>query len=420
VETLGEALGHLRSGKSMGKVAVVLDKQAPVSVAIRPREHFDLAGAKSYLISGGLGGIGQMVARWLVEQGARNLILLSRSGPTGHDAANFLQELEDDGVVVKTPACDVSDAEALQALLEQYLVEMPPIRGCIQASMVLADSLFDNMPFLSWVSSTAPKTNGSWNLHTLLPSDLEFFVSFSSLCGTFGQVGQANYAAGNTFQDALARYRTSLGHRNSYALDLGIVSGIGYLARNEEIAERLLLSGQFLTITPDHLRSLLENCISKKRQPSSPTKIVLEESQILVGLQTPHAKQQRTPLFKHLHLYQDTSRKPITFEAPELVGLKSRFLAAAPLEAALVVAHSLRTKVAHLLSTSAASLTNHDIDIFQPLLNYGVDSLLGVELRNWLAREFAADIPIFEIMGGASAIGIGSSIVKLSKLKGDS
>jgi len=96
-----------------------------------------------------------MVARWLVEQGARNLILLSRSGPTGHDAANFLQELEDDGVVVKTPACDVSDAEALQALLEQYLVEMPPIRGCIQASMVLAVRLQSFRPCREFIIPTS-------------------------------------------------------------------------------------------------------------------------------------------------------------------------------------------------------------------------------------------------------------------------
>ncbi|KAH8597084.1 hypothetical protein B0O99DRAFT_85676 [Bisporella sp. PMI_857] len=426
VSEIEKAFGQLQNKRKQSKVAVILKEEALVPVAMQPKEAISFEKDNTYLIAGGLGGIGQMVARWMVGRGVQYLILLSRSGSEGHDVTDFLRELEYDGVTVKTPSCDISDKAKLKTLLEQYATEMPPIKGCVQASMILEDSLFENMSFSSWRSTTSPKIDGSWNLHTMLPHDLDFFILLSSLCGIFGQVGQANYAAGNTFQDALARFRTSLGYRNSFSLDLGIVSDAGWLARNNDVTERLMATRKFDKIEKAYLYRLLDSCCLAKPQSAVSKNMTVGRSQILVGLKALQVTEQEIneerlpPLFNHLYLEQKSSEvaSPPT-QAPDLMDLRSRFIAASPQDAALLVAQALRTKLALVLSFSSTSLTNHDIDIFQPLLKYGVDSLLGVELRNWVSREFAADIAVFEIMGGASSLQIGNSVVTSSRLRDD-
>lgn len=92
----------------------------------------------TYLIAGGLGGIGQTIARWLVRRGAKNLLLLSRSGPDGKvGAMALLREMQEKRIRVECPVCDITDARALQRVLRQHSETMPPIKGCFQASMVL-------------------------------------------------------------------------------------------------------------------------------------------------------------------------------------------------------------------------------------------------------------------------------------------
>jgi hypothetical protein len=284
------------------------------------------------------------------------------------------------------------------------------------------------MTFAAWKSATKPKFEGSWNLHELLPPDLDFFILLSSLCGIIGQIGQANYAAGDTFEDTLARWHTSRGYRNSFSIDLGIVSDAGYFAKNEEIEEKLMNSGQFFKISRDELHHLLDRCccVNTETAPVASNKRMTEKSQILVRLKPPRinleGRQRLAPLFVRLR-NEETSESvaiadPSPSKIPDLMNLKSRFLdASSPTDAALVVAYALRAKLARSLSTSSTSLLNHDIDIYKALLTYGVDSLLAVEVRNWLRREFAADVAAFEIIGGAIYIDIAQSVVSNSKFE---
>ena len=142
--------------------------------------HFDIAAI--YLIAGGLGGLGRSIARCIVAQGARNLVLLSRTGPRTKDAIQLVAELRNMGVHVETPASDVSNASSLEAILEQRTGAMPRIKGCIQAKVVLKvqlnpystarllttiqDALFNNMSFENWTIGIQHKVSGPWNLHT--------------------------------------------------------------------------------------------------------------------------------------------------------------------------------------------------------------------------------------------------------------
>jgi len=189
-----EAFRHLRQGDNVGKV--VLDVSRP------------LDPDATVLITGGLGGLGALVARHLVERhGVRHLLLASRSGPAAAGAA----ELERAGARVTVAACDVADREQLARLLDS-ISERHPLGAVIHAAGVLDDGLVESIRPGQVDRVFAPKVDGAWNLHELTERlDLSHFVLFSSIAGVLGTAGQANYAAANAFLDALAHQRRAAG-----------------------------------------------------------------------------------------------------------------------------------------------------------------------------------------------------------------
>ena len=119
----------------------------------------------SYLIAGGLGGLGRSAAQWMARRGAKHLILLSRSGTRAEAAQNLVANLRAMGVEVATPQCDVASSDSLSTTLMECGSFMPPIKGCLQATMVLRDAIFDNMSFEAWTASIRSKVDSSRNLH---------------------------------------------------------------------------------------------------------------------------------------------------------------------------------------------------------------------------------------------------------------
>jgi NADPH:quinone reductase-like Zn-dependent oxidoreductase len=132
-----DAFRHLMSGKSTGKLVLKVNPQDVVRAYTVQNSGKSLSPNASYLIAGGFGGLGRSAARWMVSKGARNLILLSRSGPTSASAQLLVSELQDAGVRVVARACDVASEKELSAVLSKDTEDMPPIRGCIQGTMAL-------------------------------------------------------------------------------------------------------------------------------------------------------------------------------------------------------------------------------------------------------------------------------------------
>ena len=165
----------------------------------------------SYLITGGLGALGLRVARWLVEQGARHVVLVGRRGATPQAQA-VVSELEAGGARVMVVKADVSKVEDVARVLEEIKLSGAPLRGIVHAAGVLSDGILLQQQWDRFVQVMAPKVLGGWNLHTLtLDTPLEFFVCFSSLASLLGAPGQGNYAAANAFLDALAHQRRAQG-----------------------------------------------------------------------------------------------------------------------------------------------------------------------------------------------------------------
>jgi NADP-dependent 3-hydroxy acid dehydrogenase YdfG/acyl carrier protein len=166
---------------------------------------------RTYLITGGFGALGLQVAGWLVERGVRQLVLVGRHGPSVEQEATWLEPLRRAGTSVRCVACDVADAEAVQALVAQIQVSSAPLAGVIHAAGVLDDGLLTDLDWERFVTVMAPKVQGAWNLHlATLDVPLDLFVLFSSAAGVVGSMGQGSYAAANAWLDGLARYRRHL------------------------------------------------------------------------------------------------------------------------------------------------------------------------------------------------------------------
>ena len=215
---------------------------------------FPIRSEATYLITGGLGGLGLSVAGWLVEQGARHLALMSRHD-AGPEAQQIIDSLQEAGAQVTIARADVAQREQVAAALEEVERLSPPLAGVIHAAGVLDDGLLLTLDWARFENVTRPKIEGAWNLHTLVQNKfLDFFVMFSSAGSMLGSAGQGNHVAGNAFLDALAHYRRARGMK-ALSINWSQWSEIGKVAQSKR-GGRLSAQG-IQSLTPEQgLRAL--------------------------------------------------------------------------------------------------------------------------------------------------------------------
>jgi NAD(P)-dependent dehydrogenase (short-subunit alcohol dehydrogenase family)/SAM-dependent methyltransferase len=213
---------------------------------------------KTYLITGGLGDLGLFVARWLVLQGAKWLVLVSRHSPQEPRLSKIegLQQLGAEmGAEIRIAQADVAIAEEIGTVLEQIRSSGYPLGGVIHGAGVLDNDLLQQLDWERFAKVLAPKVQGGWHLHHLTQSEsLDFFIGFSSVAAPLGALGQANHAAANGFLDALMWHRRALG-LPGLSINWGAVGEIGSAAR-QQLDTRMEQQG-LGRITPDQVLQLL-------------------------------------------------------------------------------------------------------------------------------------------------------------------
>ena len=243
-----EAFTTLAKREHIGKIVLRLNPADVGPVVPRELHPVSLKPDVTYVLVGGLGGLGRSVAMHLLRRGARYFAFISRSGATKPEQHRLLDRLSEGGATAKDFKVDITSFEHLSQTIEAIRVSMPPIKGCLQLAMIMKDNFFDKMPFEDWEQSTSIKIQGSWNLHQLLPGHMDFLILFSSIAATFGNRSQANYvstssrvsqclltdpkASGNAFLDGLAHHRRGKG-MHTIALNLPAIRGLGWITEND-------------------------------------------------------------------------------------------------------------------------------------------------------------------------------------------
>ncbi|KAI9150766.1 Compactin diketide synthase mlcB [Paramyrothecium foliicola] len=400
-----KAFRYMQSGKNTGRIIISVEDAEVVPKFITHQTSWRFAENASYLVVGGLGGLGRPIIRWMASRGARNLILPSRSGAVSKVAIEVVKELEDKGVRVLTPRCDVSSATDFAAMLSKLAnasPAVPPVKGCINSAMDLQDSVFENMTYSQWHRTIQSKVKTSWNLHELLP-DLDFFIMLASIVGIYGSAGQSNYAAGCAFQDAPARYRTESGHHTSVSLDLGWMRDDGVIRESADLQRRFTTATDLKPVATADLLALLDHYCDPALPPLTP-----DQSQVLVGISTPsevRAQGRDDSWARRTRLYAGfdvTQAIGVSVPGQALSGEDAAQLfrqADTADERAKVVSTALREKLA-----KAMGIAIDEIDVGKGLADYGVDSLMAVELRNWIRRDFGVSLAVFEIMDGGRKV----------------
>lgn len=276
------------------------------------------------------------------------------------------------------------------------------------------DGIFQKMTYSDWDEAVRSKVQGSWNLHSLLPRNLDFFVFLSSVSGIFGSGGQANYAAGNTYMDALTHYRISQGEK-AVSLDLGWMIGAGVGEENKAVSKSLEATGFLTPISQAEFFALLDRYCSSNFTSKNP-----ESCQVVVGIDPPaklRAKNVPIPywmeraMFRQMHQMGVDNTNEMTNDK-ELSHVDVFRRAETLPEGSAVVLEMLRRKL-----SKALSVPFEDLDPEKAMHHFGVDSLLAVELRNWFAKEWAADVAIFDIIGAPNLSAISVTIASRSGLR---
>ncbi len=344
---------------------------------VQPEESQELIIQKdgSYLVSGGCGGLGLLVAQWLANQGATHLILVGRSGAS-EEARKVIEQLEQKKIVVSVIQADISNYENATHLFTEVKKNMPPLRGIVHTAGVVSDAALLKESGDHFNQVLLPKVQGSWHLHMLTQDlSLDFFVCFSSIASLFGSTAKANYAAANAFMDALIHHRRSAG-LSGLSINWGPWAEAGMVANDERIQKRWAEQGLASIPSEKGLAALQQLLQDNATQVAALPVAWAPFLQKFLGLD-------HLPFLEAFE--QEMSHMPIEKEAQILQQLEQ--LPAKDRRAQLV-AH-ICDQVVKLLELESTE----QIETQESLFDLGIDSLTVVELRDRFESSLGCSLP---------------------------
>ncbi|KAI5925273.1 hypothetical protein F4810DRAFT_718242 [Camillea tinctor] len=356
---------------------------------IRPINHCSLFSAnKTYLLVGLTGDLGLSICQWMIENGARHLVITSRNPKIDDSTVQYLQR---QGAELRIMALDVSDKKALELAHQDICNTMPPIGGVANAAMVLRDKPFDSMAWEDFEKVLRPKVQGSRNLDELFYSaDLEFFILFSSLASIFGNKGQSNYGAANMFMTSLASQRRKRGVAAS-VIHIAMVLGVGYITRFGDQFETQLRNDKIMALSETDFHHLLAEAIVTGRPESH------QEVEIITGIgQDTKASWHTQPRFS-AYVNRETSVREKRQQKTSGDVRGTVVTTESDEEALALLEDELSRALQNMLQISADK-----IDRQSPLMDLGIDSLVAVQVRTWFLKELGVDVPVLKILSDAS------------------
>ncbi len=384
-----EAFRYMAQGKHIGKN--VLDFDIP-SIPIGPctQEGHLFLPDRSYLITGGAGGFGFELAKWMAGNGARHLVLMSRSGPK-EPAQVEIEQLRADGVEVVDARADVTDGKAVREIIAKVQAGDAPLAGVIHGAMVINDLDIIDLDEEGFNRVLHPKMLGAWILHEATRDlDLDHFISFSSFSAVMGAVRQSNYNAGNAFLDSIAQHRHALG-LPALTFNWGALKGAGFVERNEKTEQYLELLG-LSTYDMDETLSVVKRFIVRDA----------------VNLAASRADWPALARFAALIANSNTYSNVVGDDSDGEGGaIRSQILQAAADARAGLMEDFLAEQVAGVFGTDVAK-----IDKDAPLNSLGLDSLMAIELMNRVESQLGISVPMGSVLNGPNIRELGVPILE--------
>lgn len=368
---------------------------APMAVALLPPQHKGLIKSdRTYFLVGMTGGLGLSITQWMIRNGARSIVLASRSANV---STLWLEDMRALGVNVKLSQVDVADKGSLQALLDDVKATMPQIAGVCNASMVLNDKLFMDMETKDFNITLRPKAEGSRLLdEAFFDTDLDFFIFFSSLATTIGNAGQSNYHVANQYMSGLAAQRRQRG-RVASVMHIGLVTDVGYVARMGQAMEDHLRSLFFMPLSEADIHHAFAEAIEASKVDNG------HDSELVIGIE-PFIKTDaagRRPPWEHNprfgHFISSESRSAKGSSQTNLTGdIRQELQQAENEDTAFSIVEAAFCRKLEAMMQLAPNAVNTNV----PLIDLGCDSLLAIEIRNWFLKEADMDMPVLKVLSG--------------------
>ncbi|KAI0424582.1 hypothetical protein F5Y09DRAFT_353266 [Xylaria sp. FL1042] len=360
---------------------------------------------KTYFLFGMTRDFGHSLCRFLLERGARHIVLASRNPDTSPHWVRELNQVY--AADIRIERADVTSLESLQALKEQTAETMPPPGGVVNGAMVLDDRLFSQMTVETWDRVMRPKTVGSANLDIAFSdSDLGFFIMTSSFAAIGGHMGQSNYAAANMYMNGLAANRRKRGLAGT-ALNIGVIYGLGFLQREKTHLYAGLEREGYPPISEHQLHCMFLEAIVAGR----PTDDATERGPVDI---TTGLRRFRRGSPNPLHWHEDprfghfAMRPETDGSAAEMQKNKTKNKSLQEQLAGLLYKEDLAHTISHALEERLRAFMQFvddvSIDMHSSLMDLGVDSLTAVEVRNWFNRSLGKDFPVMKIMNTPSIL----------------
>ncbi len=405
-ELLAKALADLASGKlvlpglpeyamrDIGNAAALLEDGSAASVAVRMKGETvplevkarldDVAPDGTYVITGGTRGFGLRCAQWLARQGAKHLVLMSRSGLAEASAVAAVEALRADGVQVEVCALDIADASQLGAELRRLRGVCPPVKGVIHSAMVLDDDFLARMDESRFRRVMGPKVAGALALHEALAGDdLDFFLMFSSISSLIGNSGQANYVAANAFLDGFAAHLMSRGV-NARTINWGVLAEAGVLANDAALTKVLEMAG---------IHGL------SNAQAMGGMERVLQGADAQVGVFIVDWRQWAlsNPSLSQSGFYRELQDQAPGEEQQKLLQVLEQIIDLGTDERKAHIEGELKLRFGEIFRMSPDA-----IDSRASIIELGVDSLIATEISVALKAQLGVDVPLIELLAGPS------------------
>ncbi|GKU05699.1 beta-ketoacyl synthase protein [Fusarium langsethiae] len=412
-----QAFSFMAERKHTGKLVLLADEKTQVEATRAKAPALRLQQNGTYVIGGGLGDIGKKIGRFLAEQGAGHIVALTRRDAESVSQQpamiGFTESVRQLGGALHILQCDIGDETSTRDAAQKLtLLGLPPVRGIIQSATVLRDRPLENMEVGDWNESVKPKVQGTLNMNNFFCSleTTDFFVMLSSVASVVGSTSQSNYAAGNAFLEAFAHAQTQAerGITKYATVNIGAVEGSALVSGVQD--QGIDITSTIGSVSFDEVLAALEYAMNPQAQ-GDPTVVqhLMHFSRDKMEVSSgPWALSD--PIYDHI-----PSKIKLEGRSASKGGdAKKQTILQAVEEADTMAEAEVIVKQA-LLDKFEAFIGDDVPDV--PIATLGLDSLVSIELKNWVRHTFKTPLQISELTSAPSMLALARLIISRMVLK---